>query len=526
MRLFRYAVFLVSIVLFPGAAGVCAAAEADATPPAVIFDPAGSALLQQSTYIDNLSVAMATLLKPRIFELARSQGGEAVGTALEALLDVGITEMGSLSFRGDQFLFSLLLPQRDLESLGKGDLSYESLRKAFGDKAAALLPMFLTRAGVSAEASPVAGVYKLFPQCFYTVVGKHVVLGSESRYVEIARKLMQDSGRLVDMEHKGQQFWSKTEVSLRHASSREKDYSTSTLAKEYFVYTTDEGLRYTSTNNLADFLPGLAKVEPLHADSLPLFGDAPTLLVLLANPQLLTVINAIQLPHHYEGQGLLIYGGTAKPLEGLNRMALVLGAAGAQFAGIPIPSLALSLEGTAGALTFAYLELTSSIPAEWVKVTREGLRAADTASLVKSDNSPIPVPLFVGLSDDSLLATLLDHKALDAPKDGKPLAQSLLADKKSSLAFDMDLAGIWKLARESFKPGTPLRSISGLEAKLGPAQMQAVDALLGEELPVTRWRVVYSTDLRTEEGVILVHPDPSAFVDKLCVLLESMLASR
>jgi hypothetical protein len=158
-------------------------------------------------------------------------------------------------------------------------------------------------------------------------------------------------------------------------------------------------------------------------------------------------------------------GVTEKDIENLltGSMSLVSGGS-ATVMGVPVPGVCLALRGQKGAAALilnailADPDFTNAIPVSPLKV-------AGWDTLVRVDPSLLPVPLLLGVKDETFFLGMIDPKGLDKKPTFSPKAAKLLEEDLFAGGF-FDVAAIWEyLRKEAANPESHLRRLT---AELAP----------------------------------------------------------
>ncbi|MDR1874421.1 MAG: hypothetical protein LBQ90_05320 [Synergistaceae bacterium] len=174
-----------------------------------------------------------------------------------------------------------------------------------------------------------------------------------------------------------------------------------------------------------------------------------------------------------------------KDIENLLTGSLSLvGGSNASILGRPAPGMYVALRGREGAASLilnavlADPEFLNAVPVSPVK-------SAGWDTLVMVDPALIPVPLLLGVREETLFLGMIDPKGLDKKPEFSPKVAALLKEKLFAAGF-FDTAAAWdRLRRELADPDSELGELVALLPGVAPDAAKILDDIMTADLGVS-----------------------------------------
>ena len=498
-------------------------AIAGAPQTGMVIDTEKTTLVRISTYIDDLTALITPFITPRVLESVNKHQPLASGV-LAGLLEAKIRAVTAI-YTQKGFFATVTLPEGDLSLMAQGDLSADSLRRAYGNTLVDLLGGMMGTLPKPQEVAP--KVYQCTPDFCFAVEGKTIVAASSVELVELCRNKLRNGEPVAPMPNKGQNLWSKTSYNISHAPTKEGPFKSTQIDDERIGFFTPEGMDYTINVNAKALLPGMASMEPIAAANLPFFGGTDQFLTLAFTGSVWNVVKNIAL----KGENpvtlqQMTEGVVPFPLDEVKGLSLTLGGANTSLMGVAVPGLYVTLEASDAVLDTVQALIKTLSPSGWNEIQMEGWNSVSTVETLALQGTPLPVPAFMARRNGQLCLGSLDKTSL-VPATGTPdLIKGVPADGKYSVISAVHTHYLWNKVRETLAPGTMLRTLAKIDAKMTPEQAAAFNALLAMPFPM-REQVQWSTpDMSETTGFVRWGEDPQRFFAGVCDLVDTFLSPQ
>ncbi|MDL2267285.1 hypothetical protein LJC46_04770 [Desulfovibrio sp. OttesenSCG-928-G15] len=479
----------------------------------VVLDLAKSSIVREGLFLDDLTGTLKPVFTKSLLHWIHTHDSETANL-LRAVLAANVRNTTLLWTKKD-FLLDLELPGGDTSMLAGGDLSSQSLGKAFGELAADAL-MANADFGQSPPVAAAPQVYQIEPKLFYTVVDSHLLLGSSADQVEVSRNKLRGGGKIASVPDKKQQIWTKTDFYISAAAGGTGKFSGKQVSVEYTAFKTERGWEYTGKHNYADVAPSLAGVTPITLQGLPFLGEAAPDWVLLLGGSCLEALGTIGVKDVTPAANTLM----PFPLGEIQRIGLVIGGVKSQLIGLELPGAYCFLEGSPALLDTVQVLAESIIPGNWQNRPATGWDVYRTADLIKNKGTSIPFPTLIARRGSQLLIGALKHTPAPLVRDTPEIFAVIPKDARFSMMQTSNTAGFWQEITDALKPGSPLRALTEIDSLLTPVQREALNALLESPLPVKQFTYWTSPDMKETHGRVILDEAPNRFIERLCTLID------
>jgi|GEM_PF-2158206 len=440
---------------------------------------------------------------------------EDVANIAALILGAQIKEL-AVSYDGDEdFLVALGLPAGDLTLLGQGELSVESLGKAFG---ASSEPYFKEEGLEKSQLTAVAPqIFSADSGQFFAVEGQTLLVGSSQKSVQAGLDKVKKGQAIVAVPNSGQATWMKTTYTVFHATAEAGPFKETPLNEEVLVFNTKDGLEFQKTANYTDIIPSLNAVAPVNVKDLPFFGATDQNIIFSLSGSLLDVVSKIKLAS--EGSSMSADGMLPFALKDVKRITLVTGGAQSSIMGMTIPAFYASIDAAATVLDFLTPLVQSLNGQGWKDKQVSGWDSMSTVDTLDMGGSPVPVPGFMGKRGEQMVLGSINSDAL-AQAAGMPEMLKTLPDSAEfSMMTSLDPKSLWSQVAEAMKPGTMLRGLSGIDSGLDEAEKLALANLLATPFPVKQVIQWSSPNLNETRGVVLLEGSIQPFIDAVCAFI-------
>ena len=433
-----------------------------------------------------------------------------VALATVALLEAQIKQF-SLQNGGDNALASLELPKGDLTLLAKGQLSADSLSKAFGQS-------FVTMLGdsVGTETQQLEAVapqvYSPSPDTFYAVEGQVALFSNSLELVQAGLGKVRQGQKIVAVPDSGQRIWTNISYMVFHAPTEAGPFTQTPFKETMLFFSTDEGWKMQKKANYTDVMPALGKAAPVDVDQVPFLGGTNQNIIAIISGSLIDALSKIKLVA--DGTTVGADGMLPFDMKDIKRLSLVTGGGKSSVMGVDIPSFYVSLDAANTIIEFL-VPMLKSLNEGWSENKIAGWDSMLTADSLNIEGTPIPVKGFIGRQSDKLVVGSASKDSL-AIAQGTPDILKVLPDTKGyGTVVSLDLAGLWGQVHELMKPGAMLRSLSGIDSG-NKEEVAALNALLAMPFPVKQTTQWTSPNLNEAQGVVLMGDNLQPFIDVVC----------
>ena len=475
----------------------------------LVIDSDQSAMTSFEMHVSDLTGTVQPLVTNQLLKvLYLAEKDAALGTV--ALLEAQVKQF-SLQYGGDNALVTVELPKGDLSLLGKGQLSADSLAKAFGQAFVTMLGDSLG-AEVQQLDAVAPQVYSPSTDCFYAVEGQVALFSNSLELVQAGLEKVRQGQKTVAAPDSGQRIWTNISYMVFHAPTEAGPFTQTPFKETMLFFSTDEGWKMQKKANYTDIMPALAKAAPVDVNQVPFLGATNQNIIAILSGSLIEALSKIKLVA--DGTAVGADGMIPFDMKDIKRLSLVTGGGNSSVMGVDIPSFYVSLDA-ANTIIESLEPMLKSLNEGWSENKVAGWDSMLTADSLNIEGTPIPVKGFIGRQTDKLVVGSANKDSL-AIAQGTPDILKVLPDAKGyGTVISLDLAGLWGQTYELMKPGAMLRSLSGIDSG-NKEEVVALNALLATPFPVKQTTQWTSPDMNDSQGVILLGDNLQAFIDAVC----------
>jgi hypothetical protein len=418
----------------------------------------------------------------------------------------------AVSYDGGDFLAALGLPAGDLSLLGQGELSVESLSKAFG---ASSEPYFREEGLEKSQLTAVAPqIFSADSDQFIAVEGQTLLVGTSQKSVQAGLDKVKMGQAVVAVPNSGQATWMKTTYTVFHAATEAGPFKETPLIEEVLVFNTKDGLELQKTANYTDIIPSLNAVTPVNVKDLPFFGSTDQNIIFSVSGSLLDVVSKIKLAS--EGSSMSADGMLPFALKDVKRITLVTGGAQSSVMGMAAPAFYASIDAAASVLDFL-TPLVQSLNGEgWKDKQVSGWDSMSTVDTLVIGGSPLPVPGFMGKRGEQMVLGSMNSDSLAQAAGMPEMLKTLPDNAEYSMMTSLAPKSLWSQVAETMKPGSMLRALSGVDSGMDEAEKLALEKLFATPFPVKQIIQWSSPNLNETRGVVLLDGSIQPFIDAVC----------
>ncbi|MBR5998141.1 MAG: hypothetical protein IK027_03445 [Deltaproteobacteria bacterium] len=490
--------------------------------PQVVLDPQQSKIARFSMHVMQPSAVLQQLISPPLLNRLERLAPEPV-KVVRALQAAPVSELAlSGLVEEGEVVLAVRLPEarEQLARIASGDFTTDDVANLGGAELAAIIKP--NSAGWQVTPNVAPGVHKLGKEVFIAASGDQLLLGDSQKAVETALQgALLSGGQILQIPDRQHDIWLRLEGQIGYALDGQETFVQEPAFQEFFVHRIPEGWRFAFNCQLPENVRSRIRMKALPPELLRFYGDREPFLFQAFNLDILNVLNMFRVKGEQPLDLKELLGGYAP--EDFYGLAFAVGTP-ARIIGLEVPGLTVALNGRGQVLAEIMDTLVGTVGGSWTARQVPGWDDVRVSEMAGS--LPLPATLLAARSGDMLVAGLMAPEALLQPGDAARLAPEQFRQAPGYFSY-VGVQNLWQRLSRLLAPGSPLRTLSGLDGKLSPEMLQKLDRLLILQPPVKQlmaWNDGLSWT--SAEGVLVEDPQQQEFMPALCDLMESIAAEQ